>query len=362
MPAPSYEDVWKYADALQKVSQQAKNDFLEAVKDVDFTDPTAAREQLQEIVQGIVDWYGLAAQDLGAQWFEYCEELATQANPSQLVGDTGRYSTRSDVDKLVDQAIDGTIDQQKLVELLQGVVVEQTKRRARSEIESRIAEKMQQDGISGGRGGVKYGYARVPVGDTCAYCIMLASRGFDYWSEKTAKSASHDGCNCVIVPFHKADSIPGYEDKLASYKEQYADARKAVRDPSPELKDRIDLARHNHEVAYQEGKTTKRWSQMNEITIAMRYQGNELGFRRETEATESAAEAAAAKAVDTKPTRTRTAPQTERERLEEQAREAYVRNGGGQGLTEEQANERFDLLVDGNTDAQLRQYIRKHGK
>lgn len=362
MPAPSYQDVWKYAHALEQVSQQAKADFLEAVKEVDFTDPAAAREQLQDVVQGIVDHYGLAAQELGAQWFEYCEELATQAHPSQLVGDTGRYSTRSDVDQLVDKAIDGTIDQQKLVELLQGVVVEQTKRRARSEIESRITEKMQQDGTSGRRGGVKYGYARVPVGDTCAYCIMLASRGFDYWSEKTAKAASHKGCNCVIVPFHEAGNIPGYEDKLASYREQYAEARQAVRDPSPELQARIDLARHNHEVAYANGETTTRWSQANEIAIAMRYQGNERGFRRETEATEEAAEAAAAKVVDTKPKQTRTAPQTERERLEEQAREAYVRNGGGYGLTEEQANERFDLLVDGNTDAQLRQYLRKHGK
>lgn len=55
-------------------------------------------------------------------------------------------------------------------------------------------------------------------------------------------------------------------------------------------------------------------------------------------------------------------PMTERQRLEAEAREAYIENGGGMGLTPEQAAERFDLLVDGNTDAQLRQYIRRHGK
>lgn len=293
--SPSYADVWKYANALQRVSQQARDDFLAAVKEVDFSDPEAAREQLQTIVQGLVDWYGLAAKELGAQWFEYCEELATRANPSQLVGDTGRYSTKSDVDALCDRAASGEIDEQKLVELLQGVVVEQTKRRARSEIESRIAEKMQAEG---GRGGVKYGYARVPVGDTCAYCIMLASRGFDYWSEKTARAADHPGCNCVIVPFHEAGNIPGYEEKLASYREQYVEARQAVRDPSPELQARIDIARHNHEVAYANGETTTRWSQMNEIAIAMRYQGTERGFREETAEREREAEAAAAETVE----------------------------------------------------------------
>lgn len=303
MPAPSYQDVWRYANALQQVSQQARDDFLEAVKDVDFTDPEAAREQLHTIVQGLVDWYGLAAKELGAQWFEYCEELATRANPSQLVGDTGRYSTKSDVDALIDRAASGEIDEQKLVELLQGVVVEQTKRRARNEIEARISEKMQQDGEYYGltgrrRGGVKYGYARVPVGDTCAYCVMLASRGFDYWTEKTARAADHPGCNCVIVPFHEAGNIPGYEDKLAGYREQYAEARQAVRDPSPELQARIDIARHNHEVAYANGETTTRWSQMNEIAIAMRYQGNEHGFREETAEREREAEAAAAETVE----------------------------------------------------------------
>ena len=293
--SPSYADVWKYANALQRVSQQARADFLEAVKEVDFDDPEKARQQLQERVQGLVDWYGLAAKELGAQWFEYCEELATRANPSQLVGDTGRYSTKSDVDALIDRAASGEIDEQKLVELLQGVVVEQTKRRARSEIESRISEKMQAEG---GRGGVKYGYSRVPVGDSCAYCIMLASRDFDYWTKQSARAADHPGCDCVIVPFHEASTVDGYEDKLASYKQQYSDARRLLKDPPPDLQERIDVARHNHEVAYANGETTTRWSQMNEVTIAMRYNGAERGFRAETEAREAAVAEAAEKAVD----------------------------------------------------------------
>lgn len=55
-------------------------------------------------------------------------------------------------------------------------------------------------------------------------------------------------------------------------------------------------------------------------------------------------------------------PMTERQELEQEARRLYIANGGGVGLSEAEAAERFDLLVDGNTDAQLRQYIRRHRK
>ena len=47
-------------------------------------------------------------------------------------------------------------------------------------------------------------WARVPTGlETCAFCFMLASRGFAYTSEEKAKSSDHgyhDHCDCVVVP------------------------------------------------------------------------------------------------------------------------------------------------------------------
>ena len=56
-------------------------------------------------------------------------------------------------------------------------------------------------------------YARVPTGrETCSWCFMLASRDFDYRSEKSAAAASHDGCDCVIVPGVKGvTKIDGYD-------------------------------------------------------------------------------------------------------------------------------------------------------
>jgi len=61
-------------------------------------------------------------------------------------------------------------------------------------------------------------YARVPTGArTCAYCMMLASRGFAYHAESTAQAGDHRNCDCLIVPGrHGMDSIEGI-DQQAQY-------------------------------------------------------------------------------------------------------------------------------------------------
>ena len=50
-----------------------------------------------------------------------------------------------------------------------------------------------------------------------------------------------------------------------------------------------------------------------------------------------------------------------RKQLVAKAHEIYIKNQGHFGLSEEEAERRFRLLIDGNTDAQLRKYIKKHG-
>ena len=78
-------------------------------------------------------------------------------------------------------------------------------------------------------------FARVPTGlETCAFCFMLASRGFVYWSRATAGEFDHyhSNCNCRIVPgFDDVDpdsQVEGYEP--SKYYKQYEDCYKAVRE------------------------------------------------------------------------------------------------------------------------------------
>lgn len=57
-------------------------------------------------------------------------------------------------------------------------------------------------------------FARVPRGgDTCTFCAMLASRGFVYWSRKTAGEFNHYHlhCRCTIVPDDGSGEVEGYD-------------------------------------------------------------------------------------------------------------------------------------------------------
>ena len=65
-------------------------------------------------------------------------------------------------------------------------------------------------------------WARVPQGKACAFCTMLASRGFAYTSEEAAGgdgNAYHPDCDCRIVPSWGRQTLTGYrpEEYLAMY-------------------------------------------------------------------------------------------------------------------------------------------------
>lgn len=66
-------------------------------------------------------------------------------------------------------------------------------------------------------------FARVPTGaETCPFCIMLASRGFVYWSSETAGNLDHyhSHCDCRVVPQFVGESYEGYDPD--EYLDQYS--------------------------------------------------------------------------------------------------------------------------------------------
>ena len=70
------------------------------------------------------------------------------------------------------------------------------------------------------------GWARVPNGATCAFCVMVASRGAVYSEESRAKRF-HGSCDCTVVLVRGPQDYPrGYDpDALVG---QYTSARKAA--------------------------------------------------------------------------------------------------------------------------------------
>lgn len=70
-------------------------------------------------------------------------------------------------------------------------------------------------------------WAWVPHGDTCSFCITLASRGWQTASAKTLKGDHaehiHSNCDCEFaVRFHSGTNVAGYDPE--KYLKQYRDA------------------------------------------------------------------------------------------------------------------------------------------
>ena len=70
-------------------------------------------------------------------------------------------------------------------------------------------------------------FAWIPSGDTCAFCITLASRGWQYMSKSALKNGHaehiHANCDCAYaVRFDNKSSVDGYKPEV--YREMYDNA------------------------------------------------------------------------------------------------------------------------------------------
>ena len=67
-------------------------------------------------------------------------------------------------------------------------------------------------------------FAWIPRSDTCAFCITLASRGWQYMSKKALKNGHaehiHSNCDCeYAIRFKDTDGVAGYDPQ--KYQERY---------------------------------------------------------------------------------------------------------------------------------------------
>lgn len=59
------------------------------------------------------------------------------------------------------------------------------------------------------------GWARVTSGDACAFCAMLASRGYVFHSEAAAELHVHDSCRCsAVVRYHDNAELPSHSARF----------------------------------------------------------------------------------------------------------------------------------------------------
>ena len=113
------------------------------------------------------------------------------------------------------------------------------------------------DRIVGGRSDARW--ARVPVGESCEWCIMTGSLGYYYYSAQAAAKASHAKCNCLIVPKvgNKTPEIDGYDPD-----ELYMQWVKSVKEEGMRPEHELTKARKHKNSLHRDG-----WETVNPVEV-----------------------------------------------------------------------------------------------
>lgn len=214
------QDLNRLSDAGRAAVRMAQDDLLAFLAGVSLDDREAVRDALHTIVPTLVREYGDLAATAAAEWYEsvraaqiggsFLAQLADTFPEAGVHGGVGYALSASDPTEIP----------QRLLGSLQRYVLYSQR--------STVAQNAQRDRA-------RPAFARVPSGaKTCAWCTMLASRGFVYESADTAGGTSalssdyHDDCDCQVVAEFDRDGhhIDGYDpDRMY---EQYLAARSAT--------------------------------------------------------------------------------------------------------------------------------------
>ena len=209
----SRETIRRVNQALADLSRAAQSDFLAAFQLIDPRNQYQRYRFVREFFPALVDEYGTISAALAADVFEAqarelgitpSVEVSPGVNPdrasARLMGELNMTTTLATALQLTDELV-------------------------RQPYRSTFQDSAYR---SGG------GWARVPVNDTCQFCIMLASRGGVYSSEEIAEfgfsgKKYHGDCDCVPVLVRGPEDYPEGYDPDAMYAD-YVRARDAVGD------------------------------------------------------------------------------------------------------------------------------------
>lgn len=257
---PTMQQVRKYAQMRERIAEPARREFDRLARAVDLSKPDAL-EQLQLIAQAIMNTYGIAAAELGAQWFELCAETGISI---ELVTSMSRESLASNIGYNVQRVTNGLITSKTAFDYMANKAYESVLQSSEETIYSGMTQSVRE-----GYASKKDVYIRVASPDACAFCQMVASNEWTFGDAQKAGFESHDGCRCVGVPYSGLNDVSGYS--AAKYQERYYSANKTVttQDYDEELKARIEAAKASHAA-----KTDKPWNATNETLVVMRYQND----------------------------------------------------------------------------------------
>ena len=243
----SSRDATKAYEALQAVCSESLRSLDALLAAIDWEDPSAVRAA-QTAMQALVSRYGGLASKVAAEKYAAGQAADPLFEPVTWAGlgegraekldamvasacrnidgsEAGESRTRKALGAILDQSIREAMVDSTLENGLREQAVVQAQntfyRYRAGQPRSRAATRRDRR-PSGAFSGVYYGIeVRSPI--PCDWCIKQASRGLAFLSEKAARSvlaSAHKSCTCQV--FAGTEPPQGYEEKLAQYKDWYA--------------------------------------------------------------------------------------------------------------------------------------------
>lgn len=217
---PSRAAVEQLRSAQAELARMARRDLRTFLR-IAPLEPAALHEALTDFLVDLTQTYGEAATEVAATWVE--ENLPVRL-PRRLP--LGEVAGREQLARTSGWALRGDLTGDPIA----------LRNRLLTEVSERLDGPVQRAVQSPGRRTLEQtahaagiGYARVPTGaETCAWCLMLASRGPVYERDSATRTRDgrryHDDCDCQPVPVASEDDYPEGYDPDALY-EQYENAR-----------------------------------------------------------------------------------------------------------------------------------------
>lgn len=190
----------RFTRGINAISEDSRKRLAEALARIDYTqDVAVVREQAIAIMQAFCGRATDTVAMLSAEFYDGLREYEL-GQRMDAVAESGREP----------EATDGAVRAfaRKLVDGDAGTFVDMCLSRLDYEVKVAASRTCLANAARDTR---KPMFARVPAGgETCQFCLMLASRGFAYHNEAAASHA-HANCDCRVVPSWTAHAVEGYD-------------------------------------------------------------------------------------------------------------------------------------------------------
>lgn len=196
----------KYVNLLDKLNKNAKIEFLQFNMDKGGFN-NYDRSEMLDVLYALTTKYGEAGATITAQLYDEIAQASGKFLPPAVPAPTLSYG---EVAKTVNGAMKFSPSEEYIADVLTKMVKQASADTTLQNAKRDSAE-----------------FAWIPSGDTCVYCLSIASGGWKNASKETMKGNHaehiHSNCNCEFcVRFDRKTSVQGYDpDK---YKQMYDSA------------------------------------------------------------------------------------------------------------------------------------------